>query len=386
MIFTKIYIDNLYSFHDCEIDLSLKGNVGRSTIPHEHLKGHEKFRFRKVCIISGANASGKTALGKVLCNIQNLWERDKAHVKLKILSDILEAISDKNKKGKIEVEFVTSLKDKYYLNYLKIEIKPNERIFDIISNSVLSSKVEIKTDDNIHSAREKLKNKEKEKNPLKLGTLPKLEEESSWWIYILSRNSDNNLLSELMDKEILERILFDMDSSIISVENIKNDEFRIIFNNGDKLLIDSKGVTDRDRLSSGTYDSLDIAILLSVIVKHKKEDDKNKKTTHTYFIDEKMSRVHSELEINILNLMIDKLPHNAQLFYTTHNYDVLEMNLPLHSFLFMGKKQGKTIIVQPEKNEIIRKNKKNLLYFLKNDFFSILPETDRIDELLFNDD
>lgn len=386
MIFTKIYIDNLYSFHNCEIDLSIQGKTGYSTIPHEHLKGYEKFRFRRVCIISGANASGKTALGEVLCNIQNLWERYDSQVKLKTLSDILETISDKSKAGKIEVEFVTSLKDKYYLNSFQMEIKPNKGIFDIISNSGLSSKIEIKIDDNINSAREKLKNQKKEKNYFKLVTLPRAEEKRSWWFYVLSRNSDNNILSELMNKEILEKILLDMDSSIISVKNIKNDEFRIIFNNGDKLLIDSKGVTDRDRLSSGTYDSLDIAILLSVIIKHKKEDDENKKTTHIYFLDEKMSRVHSELEISILNLMINKLPHNAQLFYTTHNYDVVsDMNLPLYSYLFMGKEQGKTVIVQPEKNEIMKKNKKKLLEFLKNDFFSILPSTKGIDELLFDE-
>lgn len=386
MIFTKIYIDNLYSFHNCEIDLSIPDEEEYSTIPYEHLKGCEKFRFRKVCIISGANASGKTALGKILCNIQNLWERNDDQVKLETLSDILEVISDKNKAGRIEVEFVTSLKDKYYLNSLKMEIKPNKGIFDIISNSGLSSKIEIKIDDNINSAREKLKNQKKEKNYLKLGTIPKLEEECSWWIYILSRNSDNNILSELMDKEILEKILFDMDSSIKSVENIKNDEFRIIFNNGDTLLFDKKGVTDKDRLSAGTYDSLSVAILLSVIIKQKRAGDKNKKTTHIYFLDEKMSRVHSELEISILNLMINKLPHNAQLFYTTHNYDVVsDMNLPLYSYLFMGKENGKTVIVQPEQNKIMKKNKEKLLEFLKNDFFSILPSTKGIDELLLDE-
>ncbi|MBR5940042.1 MAG: ATP-binding protein [Neisseriaceae bacterium] len=367
--------------------MSIPDEEEYSTIPHEHLKGCEKFRFRRVCIISGANASGKTALGKILCNIQNLWERYDSQVKLKTLSDILETISDKSKAGKIEVEFVTSLKDKYYLNSFQMEIKPNKGIFDIISNSGLSSKIEIKIDDNINSAREKLKNQKKEKNYFKLVTLPRAEEKRSWWFYVLSRNSDNNILSELMNKEILEKILLDMDSSIKNVENIKNDEFRIIFNNGDTLLFDRKGITDKDRLSAGTYDSLSIAILLSVIIKHKKEDDKNKKTTHIYFLDEKMSRVHSELEISILNLMINKLPHNAQLFYTTHNYDVVsDMNLPLYSYLFMGKENGKTVIVQPEQDKIMKKNKEKLLEFLKNDFFSILPSTKGIDELLFDED
>lgn len=376
MIFTKIYIDNLYSFHDCEIDLSLKGNVGRSTIPHEHLKGYEKFRFRRVCIISGANASGKTALGKVLFYVQNLCCGERRIA----TNELVKCINNKEKDGVIKIEFVTKMlgENKYCFNYMEIYIKNDKSLPNVKNYSIKLSKK-----DTVSDARKKIQKSNE------LCGLNCLQPFATSWGYIFSENMEDPNIPTMnyIDNNVLKEILMNMDSSIKSVDNIENDEFRIIFSNGDKLLIDSNGITNKERLSSGTFDSIKIALLLSKIISDKKDCiTSDKCITHTYFLDERMSKVHSELEVSIVNLMIDKLPHNAQLFYTTHNYDVLEMNLPLHSFLFMGKKQGKTIIVQPEKNEIIRKNKKNLLYFLKNDFFSILPETDRIDELLFNDD
>lgn len=35
--------------------------------------------------------------------------------------------------------------------------------------------------------------------------------------------------------------------------------------------------------------------------------------------------------------MIDLLRPNGQLFFTTHNADILDMNLPKHSFTFLRK-------------------------------------------------
>jgi hypothetical protein len=61
-----------------------------------------------------------------------------------------------------------------------------------------------------------------------------------------------------------------------------------------------------------------------------------------------MAYSHSELEISMLNLMIEKLGENSQLFYTSHNYDVLEMNLPSHSYVFM-KKDEFVEVMHPEK-------------------------------------
>lgn len=383
MIFTKIYIDNLYSFHDCEIDLSLKGNVGRSTIPHEHLKGHEKFRFRKVCIISGANASGKTALGSVLCNIQNLCSKTGA--KHTAMSKLVECITDKNKEAVVGVEFVSRYRDSnlYVFNDITIKIKKDNLLPEITGNSIC-----LEQDDTITSVRKKIKTGENckifnlaDEQPLEIG-----------WQYVLSKNINNSSVPlELLDEKVLKTILMSMDSSIKHIEstgeseNKKENEFRIVFDNNDTLIIDNGGVTKPERLSSGTYESISVSVLLNRIINDKRNNDisENHYGMNTYFLDERMSKIHSELEISILNLMIEHLPKNAQFFYTTHNCDVLAMNLPLHSFLFMGKENGQTKIVQPETEKIVKENKEKLLDFLKNDFFRVSPSTKEIDELLF---
>lgn len=395
MIFTKIYIDNLYSFHECEIDLSISGR-SKSTIPYEYLKGCEKFRFRKVCIISGANASGKTALGRVLSVVQTLYSFSDIGDRFLALSMLARSIAYKEKKATVQVEFISwsEEKNKYIFNDYTITIHNND--FSEKPFSEKSYSFELDCDDTIVSVRDKMKEYKQD--------LSQNEENIQKIImngmYILSGsiNSPKVVTSLISNNMVLEKILSDMDSSIKNVILLENKDrneiekrnaLQVIFNNGDEITINKDGViSNPGRFSAGTLDSFDVAILLSKIIKDKQIDkNNNSKTTHNYFLDEKMSKVHSELEISILNLMIDKLPHNAQLFYTTHNYDVVsDMNLPLYSYLFMGKEQGKTVIVQPEENEIITKNKEKLLDFLKNDFFCILPSTKGIDELLFDED
>jgi len=93
-----------------------------------------------------------------------------------------------------------------------------------------------------------------------------------------------------------------------------------------------------------------------------------------------MAYSHSEMEIAMLNLMIEKLSPNAQLFYTTHNCDLLEMNLPSHSYTFL-RKDPFVKVAHPEKMGYT-KNDRNLLGYMKNDVFSTLPDTTRIENLL----
>ncbi|MDK7178494.1 hypothetical protein QP445_13820, partial [Micrococcus luteus] len=81
-----------------------------------------------------------------------------------------------------------------------------------------------------------------------------------------------------------------------------------------------------------------------------------------------------------LSLLIAHLPRHAQLFYTTHNYDVLDMNLPVHSYVFMSKDEEGTSIVQPE--QIINKNDRSLLNYVKNNVFNTLPDMSKMELLL----
>ena len=76
--------------------------------------------------------------------------------------------------------------------------------------------------------------------------------------------------------------------------------------------------------------------------------------------------------------MIEFLHPNAQLFFTTHNLDLLEMNLPIHTFSFLRKKD-KIEVVYP--TDYIQKNDISLRNAVKNDIFDIAPNINEIFEL-----
>ena len=71
MIVMKVKLDNLYAFKDFEIDMSYPKKTVKSSIENEFLYGYPNFRYKKVNIIIGSNASGKTTLGKAMMNILN---------------------------------------------------------------------------------------------------------------------------------------------------------------------------------------------------------------------------------------------------------------------------------------------------------------------------
>lgn len=50
----------------------LSQKIVNSIIDQEHLKGRERFRYKKAVILMGANATGKTSLGKALLRILDI--------------------------------------------------------------------------------------------------------------------------------------------------------------------------------------------------------------------------------------------------------------------------------------------------------------------------
>ena len=101
MIFLKVNIDNFYMFSNTTLDLTYKKSVSNSTVDFEFLKDFEKIKFKRVCIVSGANASGKTNLGRLLNSVNAfLVGRDVQYIE--------EYIRNKKKPASFYVEFVDS--------------------------------------------------------------------------------------------------------------------------------------------------------------------------------------------------------------------------------------------------------------------------------------
>ena len=69
MIVLDLELKEIYGFNDFHINFSQPKKIGYSIIDQEHLKGRERFRYKKAVILMGANATGKTSLGKALLRI-----------------------------------------------------------------------------------------------------------------------------------------------------------------------------------------------------------------------------------------------------------------------------------------------------------------------------
>ena len=66
MIIMDVKVDNLYAFKNFHINMSYPKKIVDSTIENEYLEDRPNFRYKKVNIIMGGNATGKTSLGKLL--------------------------------------------------------------------------------------------------------------------------------------------------------------------------------------------------------------------------------------------------------------------------------------------------------------------------------
>ncbi|WP_386698116.1 hypothetical protein [Lonepinella sp. MS14436] len=395
MLFTHLYIDNLYNFHNTSIDFTLKRKILNSSVADEYLAERPNFRFKRVCIVSGANASGKTSLGRILRYIQ--------HFILFPNSNLLNKINHKEKEAIIRVEFVLPATNT--IHYLEIK-----QTAENIKNypHIVYSALPIRPNDTAYSARKRLMSLVEKCGETKIDgaiyhqntNAPYLFEDIKPIIsdhlcfYYMFSNTQDNDKSEItikkdsyLNKDILENILKNFDPSISSVNELMDKDeleaYVIRFKNKDSVIINKTGeIVNQERLSKGTFDAIQVAEFFAFIKEMASFNQKfDKQTCATYFLDEKMAYSHSELEQAMVNLIIQTMGRYSQFIYTTHNYDVLDMNLPVHSFLFVRKEDDSAEFVQPE--TLFKKNDRSLLNYIQNNIFYTIPDTSLIDELLF---
>ena len=58
MVIMKMHLENFLVFNDFELCMSYPKKIVHSTIDDECLLGRERFRYKKVVILMGANATG----------------------------------------------------------------------------------------------------------------------------------------------------------------------------------------------------------------------------------------------------------------------------------------------------------------------------------------
>lgn len=354
MIVMDLKLDNLFGFSDFEINFAYPKKLVNSTIDGEYLKTKPNFRYKKVNVIMGANASGKTTLGKAMMGIFNF-------IKKKNISSVSENISCADKAGFFSIDFIS---DKETMYRVKAYIdKGNEANIEIeVYYTAIGKK------DSYETCVAKLE--------LISGGLDYTEALSKisgfGWLFTYPESEANwlNDDNKTIDIKILKNVLQTLDSSIINVRKSKEvDNSYIVDYKNKSVLVQDNETVNKTILSSGTKSGIAIAYVLNSI----------KKNSHGfYYCDEKFSYIQSDVERAILSLMISFLQEGRQLFFTSHNLDLLDMNLPIHSFVFL-KKEKYIEVIEPSK--YMKKNDRALRYAVRNDIFNTSPDISKILEL-----
>ena len=128
-------------------------------------------------------------------------------------------------------------------------------------------------------------------------------------------------------------------------------------------------------MSSGTKAGLDISYIIASLICDMHD---------LYYCDELFSYVNSDVEKACLSIIIDKLNGKKQLFFTTHNVDILDMQLPKHSFTFLKKNvENKEKPIQcVYVSDFLKRNTDSLKSAVENDLFCTAPDLDRLYELI----
>ena len=148
----------------------------------------------------------------------------------------------------------------------------------------------------------------------------------------------------------------------------------IIRRGGTEIIIQEGRLLNREVLSSGTADGIDVAMFLAAIIARE---------STFYYCDEHFSYIQSDIEKRIFGIMLDRLGNNEQLIFTTHNTDMLDLNLPKHSYIFLRKQQEDGIynVSAISASEVLKRNTDSIRNAVENDIFASLPQDSLLDEL-----
>ena len=366
MIVMNIKIDNFFAFKNFEMNMSYPKKIVNSSIEGEFLKGRENFRFKKVNILMGANATGKTSVGKMLMSIFNAINK-------KEYTRLLDLVTDEEKMASFSIDFVSR---SYKLYRLEMNIMPFVKNEESPKMKVNTRFVDINNRDSYESCVKRLEQIPYDSNSNFVEQLEKVERLG--WMFSYPADTAGGVVKCSRNANyltILNYTLRALDPSIKQVEQLNEiDNAYVIRMDTQDLIIQDGEVIKNSILSSGTKAGMDIANMLSSICAGE---------CGFYYCDEMFSYVHSDIEKAFLTVMINNLHDNEQLFFTTHNSDILDMQLPRHTFVFL--KKDTSDIQQPVKcfdaSKYLKRNTDSLRNAVENDLFSIAPNLEHIYEI-----
>lgn len=359
MILLNLKLDGIYGFKDFEINFTYPKKVINSIIEDEYLEGRERFRYRKAVILMGSNATGKTSMGKALLKLI-------AFINTGNSAPLCEMVSED--KGYFLIDFVNN---GYTMHRVCGIIDPVANTVDFEYQAATIDKTDSyekcvgKLRDLTDAATQKTNSLSKLVEPIRYRfAYPEIES-------YLNMNGINKAVLT----KTLKAVIGTLDPTLkdVSISNDLKDTF-IIRRGRQEIIIQEGKLLNRDILSSGTAEGIDVAFFLSSMISKDKT---------FYYCDEHFSYIQSDIEKRIFGLMLDRIRANEQLIFTTHNTDMLDLNLPKHSFMFLRKEHdGEDYKVTAlSASDILKRNTDSVRCAVENNVFGSLPEDSLLDEL-----
>ena len=363
MIVLDTHLNNFYAFKNFHINFTYPKKIVGSSIKEEHLPNRTNFRYKKVNIILGANASGKTTFGKILMKIFNFIEKAN-------FNHITEAICDEHK----EASFTLDLASRNNIFYRIIcVIDPcQEDIYKSENIKIQILKTNITQKDSYESCVRKIEDIPFVPAENYIEELKNIENLA--WLFDYPENFQSLDLpnKDVKFRLVLENILKSLDPSIKNVKISRDARNAYVINMQDRSIVVQNNVAlDTDMLSSGTKSGIAVACVLFSLMQ---------RSNSFYYCDEKFSYIHSDIERAVLSLMIEFVGPYDQLFFTTHNTDILDMNLPKHTFTFFYKDvtNSDLPITCIDASNLLKRNTDSLRNAVENDLFSAAPNVELI--------
>lgn len=366
MILMDVKIDNFFSFSNFHMNMSYPKKIIGSYIPMEWLKHYPNFRYKKVNVIMGANATGKTTFGQILQDIFNFLDDRK-------YEDIVKDICEPNKTASFSIDLVLSGRILYRVSACFDAI--HGKNYEPENIHVLVSKTKIQGKDSYDICAKRLDADLNEHDDLYTKELEKIKGLSWQFVYPDDTGDFSLAYQNELYLKVLEQTLKLLDPGIQKVERLKEVKNSLVIRMFDQDIVLQKGnLSNISHLSSGTKNGIAIAEMVAGIFTGEYK---------FYYCDEKFSYVHSEVEKAMLTVMIQRLQADGQLFFTTHNTDILDLPLPKHTFTFMRKDITETnaVISCVYASDFLKRNTDSLRNAYENDLFSSLPNTDDIYQL-----
>lgn len=360
MVVMNLSLKNIYGFTDFEINFSYPKKIVNSLIEDEHLPGRPFFRYKKAVILMGANATGKTSLGKSLLRIFKFLGSGNTAL-------LFEMVPAKTA-GHFTIDFVN---EGYTLHRVSA-------VIDATNDSIVLShaQTEIGERDTYEKCAARLADG-LQAIDYEPKTLKRVFGELNY--RFAYPEIETSLKIQDIDKKTLLRtlkaVIGTLDPTLTDVSESKDlrDSF-IIRRKGAEIIIQDGKLLNKEILSSGTAEGVDIAIFLASILSG---------PACFYYCDEHFSYIQTDIEKRIFAIMLDHLKEHEQLIFTTHNTDMLDLNLPKHSFAFLHKSvvDGEGYVKVAFASEFLKRNTDSVRCAVENDVFSSLPDDSLLNTL-----